>query len=110
MATPTNIVKFLVRRGLNSQRKQVILAQGELGMTVEDNIPNNTTARLFIGDGLTRGGVPVASKFYIISGFQDLTTNYIELYDMVFNIDTNKLYALTAVGATTPANYAHIGK
>lgn len=110
MATPTNIVKFLVRRGLNSQRKQVILAQGELGMTVEDNIPNNTTARLFIGDGVTRGGIPVASKFYIISGFTDITTNYIELYDMVFNTATSKLYALTAAGATSPGNYAHIGK
>lgn len=110
MATPTNIVKFLVRRGLNSDRKSVTLAQGELGMVVEDNIPNNSTSRLFVGDGVTPGGVPVASKFYVLSGFSDIATNYVELYDIVFNTTDNKLYALTARDATNATSYAHIGR
>lgn len=110
MATPTNIVKFLVRRGLDSDRKLVKLAQGELGMVVNDNIPNNITSRLFVGDGVTTGGVPVASKFYVLSGFTDVATNYIQLYDIVFNTTDSKLYALTAAGATVGANYAYIGR
>ena len=110
MATPTNIVKFLVRRGLNSDRKSITLAQGELGMVVEDNIPNNITSRLFVGDGITKSGVPVASKFYMLSGFTDIITNYVELYDIVFNTTDSKLYALTARGASNAANYAHIGR
>ena len=110
MATPTNIVKFLVRRGLNSDRKTVVLAQGELGMVVNDDMPNNMTSRLFVGDGVTKGGIPVASKFYMLSGFSDVITNYIEQYDIVFNTTSNKLYALTGRNPTDSTNYAYIGR
>ena len=69
MATSTNIVKFLIRRGSNSDRKQVILAQGELGVTIDGQ-----SKRVFVGDGVSYGGVPAASKFYIINSFLDTAT------------------------------------
>lgn len=54
MATTTTITKLLFRRGNDSDRKQTILASGEPGFTLD-------TKRLFIGDGITPGGVPALS-------------------------------------------------
>ena len=48
------IIKLKIRRGTDSQRKSVILEQGELGYTTD-------TARVFVGDGTTTGGRPVGS-------------------------------------------------
>jgi len=50
MATTTTITKLLFRRGNDSDRKQTILASGEPGWTLD-------TKRLWIGDGVTPGGV-----------------------------------------------------
>lgn len=54
MATTTTITKFLFRRGNDSDRKQTILASGEPGLTLD-------TKRLWIGDGVTPGGIPSLS-------------------------------------------------
>ena len=54
MATTTTITKMLFRRGNNEDRKQTILASGEPGWTLDTN-------RLYIGDGVTPGGVPALS-------------------------------------------------
>lgn len=54
MATTTTITKFLFRRGNDSDRKQTILASGEPGLTLD-------TKRLWIGDGVTPGGIPALS-------------------------------------------------
>ena len=106
MATPTNIVKFLVRRGTNSDRKAVVLAQGELGATID-----STSNRLFVGDGVTLGGKSVASRFYLINGFSDITTlQYVEQNDVVFNAVDSHLYALTGTISTLSANYCYIGR
>ena len=111
METPTNIVKFLIRRGTNSARKQVVLAQGEIGMTTDQN-----SVRLFVGDGATPGGLPAASKFYLIKDWADALLQYVETNDMVFNVLTNHLYALTgsntgsmAISALS-AEFVYIGK
>lgn len=47
--TDKTILKILVRRGLDSERQQVRLDEGELGYTID-------TKRLFVGDGLGGGG------------------------------------------------------
>lgn len=54
MATTTTITKLLFRRGNDADRKQTILASGEPGFTLD-------TKRLWIGDGVTPGGVPALS-------------------------------------------------
>lgn len=56
MATQVDIAKIKVRRGLDSERQQVILDNGELGFTTD-------TQRLFVGDGTTTGGVAVSSRY-----------------------------------------------
>ena len=103
MATPTNIVKFLVRRGSDIDRRSVVLAEGELGYTT-----NNP--RLFVGDGLSFGGNPAASKFHIITNFTDPLVNYVLPGDMVFNKADSHLYALTGTGSTVAGHYMFIGR
>ena len=107
MATPTNIVKFLIRRGSNTDRKQTVLAQGELGVTTDSQ-----NVRLFVGDGTSPGGLPTASKLYIIQGFSDNTIQYIETNDMVYNLADNHLYALTGVNTSSglSSSYVYIGR
>ena len=48
------IVKLKIRRGTDSQRKTITLEQGELGYVTD-------TRRVFVGDGITVGGVPVSN-------------------------------------------------
>ena len=103
MATPTNIVKFLVRRGPDADRLSVVLAEGELGAST-------STPRLFIGDGTTLGGNPVASKLHIITNFNHPYTNYVLQGDMVFNISDNHLYALTGASNNLSEHYIFIGR
>ena len=54
--TQDSIVKILVRRGTNSERQLTTLSEGEIGYTID-------TQRLFIGDGITQGGVPIGNRF-----------------------------------------------
>ena len=54
--TQDSIVKILVRRGTDSERQLTTLSEGEIGYTID-------TQRLFIGDGITLGGVPIGNKF-----------------------------------------------
>ena len=48
------IVKLKIRRGTDTQRKSVVLEQGELGYTID-------TKRVFVGDGVTLGGTTVGN-------------------------------------------------
>jgi hypothetical protein len=85
-----SVAKLKVRRGKDNDRKQVILDQGELGFTTD-------THRLFVGDGLTIGGLNASINFYTATSFTNLTVA--QVGDLVFRTDTNTLYALT--GTTT---------
>ena len=60
------LLKLLIRRGINADRLNVVLNEGELGYTTD-------TKKLFIGDGSTLGGVLITgTKFLGESG--DLTS------------------------------------
>lgn len=48
------IIKLKIRRGTDNQRKTIVLEQGELGYSTD-------TRRVFVGDGITVGGVPVSN-------------------------------------------------
>jgi len=52
--TSDTVVKILVRRGLEVERLDTLLSEGELGYSVD-------TRRLFIGDGYNLGGNPVSN-------------------------------------------------
>jgi hypothetical protein len=103
--TTTNLVQFLVRQGNDSERKGVILASGELGYV------NQTYPRLFVGDGVTYGGVPVASKLYWVSNWSTTSIlEFVQIGDIVYSIADKTLYALSANPPTLSANYFTIAK
>lgn len=52
------IGKIKVRRGTNLQRKQMVFEEGELIYTTD-------TKRVYIGDGITLGGIRVSNRNYI---------------------------------------------
>lgn len=71
------VVKLRIRRGTDSQRKQIVLDQGELGFTTD-------TKRLFVGDGQALGGVPVGNNTNTtISVYNSLSDTIAEIGDIV---------------------------
>jgi hypothetical protein len=106
-----SVIKLKVRRGTDTERRQITLDTGEIGYTTDV-----TSRRLFVGDGSTRGGNPAGIKFFsgnIQTPDPSLTTA--QVGDIVFNSTDNRLYALTGVNLqnfpnyTVPAAYQFIG-
>ena len=50
------VVRIIVRRGSDIERQYATLSQGELGYTID-------TKRLFVGDGVNKGGIVVGNVF-----------------------------------------------
>jgi len=72
------VIKLKVRRGTNSQRRLVILDEGEIGYTID-------TQRLYVGTGTLSGGVPVSSKIHsILTSYNDLSSLTPEIGDVVY--------------------------
>lgn len=95
-----SIVKIKVRRGTDSDRKRVILDEGEVGFTTD-------TQRLYIGDGNTLGGVNIANKFLgrgSVSSFGSAVVG-----DLVYDTTLNNLFALTAQPPSLSANWTNLG-
>jgi len=60
--TTDTVIKLIIRRGTDADRKNIILSSGELGYTLD-------TKRVFVGDGVTNGGNLVGNiNFGIIQG------------------------------------------
>jgi len=80
------LIKLLVRRGTDADRKNIVLEGGELGYTTD-------TDRLFVGDGTTSGGVLVGNKY---KGENADVTNLAPCLtgDYAFETDTNTLKVL----------------
>jgi len=55
--TSDTVVKILLRRGLESERVDTLLTEGELGYSIDNR-------RVFVGDGITLGGNPVGNLFF----------------------------------------------
>jgi len=94
MAT-VSVIKLKVRRGTDSDRRQITLDVGEIGY-----VTDAASRRIFVGDGSTRGGNPAGIKFY--SGdFRTDPTNLTtaQVGDIVFNPSDTKLYCLTGVNS-----------
>lgn len=95
------IIKLKVRRGTNAQRKTVLLEQGELGYATD-------TKRLFVGDGVTLGGLPANTTVHLprTSPGGRIYTNA-ERNDLVY--DTSMLFQLTGTDSTQLSAWARVG-
>lgn len=115
MAT-ISVVKLKVRRGTDEQRRQVVFDNGELAYVTDIG-----AKRLFIGDGVTVGGITVGSYFWkgSISEINAPSFKYTQVGDIVYNTDNSKLYVLSGYyqdtdgnlfpDYTTPTAYQYIG-
>ena len=96
------IIRLIVRRGTDDDRKLATLAIGELAFTVDSQ-------RLFVGvDGQVGTGVVAGNKFLGVLSNRYLANDIAQLGDMVFDTNANCLYALSAEGAwisVSPALY-----
>lgn len=79
------LLKLLIRRGMDVDRQNIVLSEGELGYTTD-------TKRLYIGDGQTAGGVLVGGNRFLGS-VPNVTTLFLATSgDIAYQTSTNKLY------------------
>lgn len=90
--TQSTLLKLLVRRGSNEERKNIILSEGELGYAVD-------TKKLFIGDGATVGGIPVTTQVFY-GAVSPTTYNVATVGDFAYDSTEGALYALTGADPT----------
>lgn len=77
------LLKLIVRQGTDATRKNVILDSGEIGYSTD-------TKRLFVGDGITYGGVLIGNVFQ--GKAADVTSfSPCEIGDMAYNTNKNIL-------------------
>jgi Major tropism determinant N-terminal domain len=96
-----SVVKLKVRRGLDSERLQITLDQGELGYTTDSQ-------RLFVGDAFTPGGLPTGIMYYTAT--KSITAAVIgDTVDKIYTIQTgdivfDSLYPTTGMYILTGSN------
>lgn len=100
--TQSTLLKLLVRRGSNEERKNIILSEGELGYAVDTN-------KLFVGDGATVGGIPVSSQI-LYGAVPPTTYTAAVLGDVVYDSTEGVLYLLNGVDPTILSNWEIVTK
>jgi alpha-tubulin suppressor-like RCC1 family protein len=90
--TQSTLLKLLVRRGSNEERKNIVLSEGELGYAVD-------TKKLFIGDGATVGGIPVTTQVFYGST-SPIAYNTATTGDFAYDSTEGALYVLTGADPT----------
>jgi microcystin-dependent protein len=106
---PDPITRIVFRRGLYSEKANLVLLQGEPGYTTD-------AKRLFVGDGVTLGGVPVGIKNLGIASFgatsTNLTSDQINMRgqpgDIIFDSATTCLWSLTGTDPGLVSNYTKV--
>ena len=105
------LLKLLLRRGSNEERKLVKPSKGELIYTVDSR-------RVFVGDGSTYGGYVVGNKFYgsgtdvinpTIPQNTSLTNGYAYYGDSYFNTVNASYYVLTGTDVTNLSSWQMVG-
>ena len=95
------LLKLLVRRGTDADRLSILLDDGELGYSTNTN-------RLFIGDGVTYGGVLIGNK--LLGAASDITTLIpAQVGDIAFDSDNNILYRLASGSGSSIGDWSSIG-
>lgn len=95
--TQSTLLKLLIRRGSNAERKNITLSEGELGYTVD-------TQRLFVGDGATVGGVPASPHIYYGASAPNTYTQAVQ-YDLAYDSTIGVLYILNNSDPTSLSNW-----
>jgi hypothetical protein len=95
------LLKILFRQGTDNERRNIIFNSGEPAYTTD-------TKRLFIGDGVTTGGVLAGNLF------KGTVTNITsvapaEIGDTVYNSDTKILYRLKSGSGSNIGDWEAIG-
>jgi hypothetical protein len=90
------LLKLLVRRGTNEDRKNITLDEGELGYASD-------TKRLFIGDGTTVGGNLIGNRF--LGSVVDPTILTGEINDLAFDSDNNTLQRIKQNNGSEPSDW-----
>ena len=91
------LLKLLVRRGTDSDRRNIVLSDGELGYTTD-------TERLFVGNSTDKGGVVVGNKYQ--GAAANLTTLAPAVTgDYAYETDTNELKIVTAGTGANLSNW-----
>jgi hypothetical protein len=91
------LLKLLVRRGTDSDRRNIVLSDGELGYTTD-------TERLFVGNSTDKGGVVVGNKYQ--GAAANLTTLAPAVTgDYAYETDTNELKVVTAGTGSSLGNW-----
>lgn len=98
--TQSTLLKLLIRRGSNEERKNITLSEGELGYAVD-------TKKLFIGDGATVGGVPVSSQIFY-GALSPTSYTAAVIGDLAYDSTQGILYLLNGVDATNINNWVEI--
>jgi len=82
-----SVVKIVVRRGTDADRRLTLLSNGELGYAQD-------VQRLYIGNGITAGGIPVGNKFFGTVPTRAAYLGLAEEGDTIFDTTTKTLYGL----------------
>jgi len=97
-----SIVKIKIRRGTDSERRRIVLDNGELGYVTDPG-----GRRLFIGDGVRMGGYPTGVSFFYNADFTlPQTYQYALVGDILYDNSSTKLYTVTNIDdSASPAIY-----
>ena len=106
MAT-ISVVKLKVRRGTDAQRRTVTFDNGEIAYVTDAD-----ARRLFIGDGVTLGGVSTTMKFFygsLNSAVAGAATPFskAQVGDLIFNTDDTQLYILSGNDVNGFPDFTH---
>ena len=81
------ITKILIRKGTESEKNAIILSEAELGYTTNQK-------RLWLGDGVTLGGISAANK-YLGSFSSPLAVTFPVVGDIIYNQSNTQFQILT---------------
>jgi microcystin-dependent protein len=100
-----DFTKIILRLGIENDRASVVYSEGE-PLYITD------FKRLFLGDGTTSGGTLASNKFIGFANF-DYNTNatgvtYAYQGDLVFDITSSNLFALTGNAPANLTSYARV--
>jgi hypothetical protein len=96
------LLKLLVRRGMDVDRQNIVLTEGELGYTTD-------TKRLYVGDGQTKGGILIGGNKFLGS-VPNVTTLFLATSgDLAYSTSTSKLYAYTGGDYSNINNWSVVG-
>lgn len=108
MYMATEFTRLIIRQGAENERQDVVFRSGEPAYVTDYK-------RLFTGDGITQGGVPVGMKFLGFCTFDDNSNNVEGVNpgytgDIAFETSTNLLYILSGDDFRNKRNYFSINK